>query len=162
MQVNKAIYLGTFDPLTNGHCDVISRASRIFENIVVGVGNNKQKQDLFSQQERVKIIEEYTKKLPGVKVKCFSGLTVDFATKENSTIIIRGVRTEADYTYEMQMAMMNKSLMQDLETIFIPTQQGYSHISSTLVKEVALLGGDVATMVPAHVIKFLQEKIFRR
>ena len=161
MQTSKAIYLGTFDPLTNGHCDVISRASRIFKSIVVGVGNNKQKQDLFSQQERVKIIEEYTKGLSGVEVKCFSGLTVDFAAEENSTIIIRGLRTEADYTYEMQMAMMNKSLMQELETIFIPTQQGYSHISSTLVKEVALLGGDVATMVPPHVIKFLQEKIFR-
>ena len=158
MQTNKAIYLGSFDPLTNGHCDVILRSGKIFEQLIIAVGDNENKNFLFSQTERLKMLKDYVKDLSGVEVKEFSGLAVDFAKRMKAYTFIRGLRTEADYTYEMQMAVMNQSLLKELDTIFIPTRQHCSHISSTLVKEVARLGGDVSAVVPKHVSVLLREK----
>lgn len=154
------IYVGTFDPLTNGHCDVIRRASALFENLTVAVGENVNKNAFFSVAERVQLISEVAKELgSNIIARSFSGLAVNFANSIGASVMVRGLRTEADYTYEMQMATMNKNLCADIETIFIPTSQELSHISSSLVKEVAVMGGDVSRLVPVIVNQRLREKI---
>ncbi len=155
---NKAAYLGTFDPLTNGHLDVITRASKIFDELLIGVGHNSRKMIAFSLEDRLQMMSQSCSKLKNVKVMSFQGLAIDFALAHDVSVIVRGIRTEADYVYEMQMAMMNYTLSQEIETIFIPTRQGLSHISSTLVNEVAQLGGDVSQLVPPTVQKKLDER----
>mgnify|MGYP006140792613 CR=1 FL=1 len=158
MNNNRAIYLGTFDPLTKGHCDIILRASKIFTQLIIAIGDNTNKNFLFSKEERLDMIKNYTKDTSGISVKIFTGLAVDFAKTEKINIFIKGLRTEADYKYEMQMAIINQNIMKNLETIFIPTKQNYNHISSTLVKEIALFGGDTSSMVPSYVNKLLKNK----
>ena len=143
MKVSKkiAVYLGSFDPITLGHLDVIERAAAIFDELIIGVGQHPGKAFCFNPDERLKLIEASCKAIPNTQVKTFSGLAVDFCGENKATVIVRGLRTEADYVYEMQMAMINKTLSKNLDTVFIPTKQELCHISSSLVKEVAQLGG---------------------
>ncbi|NVK56884.1 MAG: pantetheine-phosphate adenylyltransferase [Alteromonadaceae bacterium] len=139
----RAIYPGTFDPITNGHADLIERASRMFDEVIVGIAANPSKQPLFSLDERVALITEVTRKLDNVTVIGFSGLLADFAKKQDATILIRGLRAVADFEYEFQLANMNRRLNPDLESVFLTPSEENSFISSTLVKEVALHHGDV-------------------
>jgi len=150
-----AVYLGSFDPVTFGHLDVIERASKLFDHLVVGVGRNSNKKFCFSADERFKMVKKECLRFDNVEVKQLNGLAVEFALSEGARVIVRGLRTEADYAYEMQMAMINKTLEEKLETVFIPTRQSYSHISSSLVKEVAFYGGDVSAFVPASIVEIL-------
>ena len=157
-----AVYLGTFDPLTLGHFDLIERASRVFKTLVVGVGVNTAKKPCFSLPERLAMTREACQSLTNVKVHDFKGLAYDFALSHRARVLVRGLRTEADYVYEMQMAAMNKTLCDSIETIFIPASQSLSHISSSLVKEVASLGGDVSSLVPPIVLAYLTEKYLKK
>ena len=156
-----AVYPGTFDPPTMGHLDVIQRASRLFGRVVVAIGSNASKVPAFTTSERIKILETICGELRNVSFAEFSGLVVDFARAQGASCLIRGLRTEVDFTYEMQMALMNRTLAAELETVFIPTSQETGHISSSLVMEVAALGGDVSTLVHPSVARALAEK-FRR
>lgn len=158
MEKKIAIYAGTFDPMTNGHLDVITRASRIFDRVVVAVGMNSSKKTLLDLEERKELISKVCIDLENVDVQHFEGLIVDFANKIEAKTLVRGIRTEADFVYEMQMAMMNSHLSEKLETIFIPTKQSLSHVSSSLVKEVVKLGGDVSALVPKLVYQNLVKK----
>lgn len=139
----RAIYPGTFDPITNGHADLIERASRMFDEVIVGIAANPSKKPLFSLEERVSLISTVTSQLDNVSVIGFSGLLAEFARTENSTILIRGLRAVADFEYEFQLANMNRRLNPDLESVFLTPSEENSFISSTLVKEVALHHGDV-------------------
>lgn len=154
----RGLYAGTFDPLTIGHLDIIERATRLCDELVVVVAINKSKASLFSTEERLNHIEKSCRSFAHVRAIAASGLIVDTARSIKAQVLIRGLRTEADYTYEMQMASMNRVLNGQLETIFIPTTQQFSHISSTLVKEVASLGGSVKALVPPIVYRALSEK----
>ncbi len=153
-----AIYAGSFDPITFGHLDVIARAARIFDRVIVAIGSSQSKKPLFTDQERIALVMGACKKISGVEVSLFSGLAVDFAKKTGAACLVRGLRTEVDFTYEMQMALMNRSLAPKLETIFIPTAQEFGHISSSLVKEIAALGGDTSSLVPPLVCRKLADK----
>ncbi len=152
------IYAGSFDPVTYGHLDVIRRAAKIFDQLIVAIGVNQTKPPMFTVPERLEMIRDLCKKVQNVEVASFSGLAVSFATKREATALVRGLRTEMDFIYEMQMALMNRSLSSALETIFIPTSQDYGHVSSTLVKEVATYGGDVSSLVPPLVARKIAEK----
>ncbi|MEZ4742257.1 MAG: pantetheine-phosphate adenylyltransferase [Bdellovibrionota bacterium] len=153
-----ALYPGTFDPITLGHYDVIERASRLFDQVVVAIGLNTNKEPFFNDEERIDMIEEVCKDLANVRTGTFTGLAVDYAQSINAIAIVRGLRTEADFMYEMQMAMMNRTLKKELETVFIPTRQDLSHVSSSLVKEVCHLGGNVNKLVPNPVAAKLKNK----
>lgn len=158
-QTSVGVYVGTFDPLTNGHCDVIRRASHLFGRLVVGIGENVKKVAFLSIQERVQIVSEVCKSInSNISVKSFQGLAVKFAESEGAKVMVRGLRSEADFGYELQMAMMNKSIGKNIETIFIPTNQEFAHISSSLVKEVSNMGGDVSRMVPELIFEKLTAK----
>lgn len=154
-----ALYAGSFDPLTLGHLDVIRRASGLFQNLIVAVGAAREKQPLFPAEERVELIKACTSDLKNVKVEIFTGLAVNFARLKNAGAMIRGIRSTADYAYEVQMALMNRAMTPEIETLFIPTSPQYSHISSSLAKEIALHGGDMSLLVPPLVVKKLAEKI---
>ncbi len=153
-----AVFPGSFDPFTWGHLEVIHRALSLFDTVVVGVGISGSKVALFSPEERVKMIEEACQKIQGVEVKIFSGLAVDFAQSVGALGLIRGLRSEADFSYEMPIAMANRALAKNLETIFIPTDPKFCFVSSSLVKEIGRLGGDLSSMVPTSVSKKLAEK----
>ena len=157
-QQRKAVYLGTFDPLTLGHLDIITRASRMFDQLILGIGVNSSKSPCFELEERLDMVRGICAHLPNIHIDSFQGLAVNFAKNHDARIMVRGLRTEADYAYEMQMAMMNHILSSGIETIFIPTRQELSHISSSMVKEVAALGGNVSGLVPPLVFKKLSEK----
>jgi pantetheine-phosphate adenylyltransferase len=143
----KAIYPGTFDPVTNGHTDLIERASCLFSEVVVGIASNPSKKPRFDLAQRVKMIEEVTKHLSNVSVVGFTGLLVDFAKEHQASVLIRGLRAVSDFEYEFQLANMNRRLSPDLESVFLTPAEGNSFISSTLVKEVALHNGDVSQFV---------------
>jgi pantetheine-phosphate adenylyltransferase len=151
----KAIYPGTFDPITNGHADLIERASILFNEIVVGVASSPSKRPCFDLANRVSMIEEVTKHLPNVSVVGFTGLLVDFAKEQESKVLIRGLRAVSDFEYEFQLANMNRRLYPELESVFLTPAEENSFISSTLVKEVALHNGDVSQFVHANVEKAL-------
>lgn len=153
------IYPGTFDPMTNGHLNIIQRASKMFDVVYVAIGANPEKNPTFTPEERKILITKICEPLKNVKVEIFHGLAVNFAKKLNAKGIVRGLRTEADFMYEMQMAMMNKSLNKDLETIFIPTMQELSHISSSLLKSVASLGGNISEYLPREINDALLKKL---
>ena len=144
---NKVIYPGTFDPITNGHTDLIGRAARLFDEVVVGVANSPSKRPLFDLAERVQLVQQVTSQLPNVKVVGFSGLLVDFAREQQANVLIRGLRAVSDFEYEFQLANMNRRLMPTLESVFLTPAEENSFISSTLVKEVALHGGDIHQFV---------------
>ena len=144
---NKVIYPGTFDPITNGHTDLIGRAARLFDEVVVGVANSPSKRPLFDLEERVQLARQVTAHLPNVTVVGFSGLRVDFAREQQANVLIRGLRAVSDFEYEFQLANMNRRLMPTLESVFLTPAEENSFISSTLVKEVALHGGDIRQFV---------------
>ena len=157
--MHRAIYPGTFDPLTNGHLDIISRACSLFDEVVVAVLVNPGKQPLFSVMERVELTEAVLKPLyPQIRVGPFSGLLVDFAREQRSTAIIRGLRSSRDYEYELPMALMNRQLAPDIETIFLIGSVETAGISSSLIKEVFSLGGSINGMVPELVISKMKER----
>ncbi len=153
-----AVYPGSFDPITNGHLDIIERASKIFDKVVVGVLNNKNKKPKFTSEERVMLIKKVTKHLPNVETASFDGLLVDFAREHSASVIIKGLRTVNDFEYEFQMALLNKTLDNDCETMFMMTNSKYSYISSSMVNELAGYNGDLAGLVPTDIIHYIKEK----
>lgn len=153
-----AVYPGSFDPITNGHLDIIERASKIFDKVVVGVLNNKNKKPKFSSEERVMLIKKVTAQLDNVETASFDGLLVDFARRHGASVIIKGLRTVNDFEYEFQMALLNKTLDSECETMFMMTNSKYSYISSSMVNELAGYKGDLAGLVPSEIIKYIQEK----
>ena len=153
-----AVYPGSFDPVTNGHLDIIERASRICDKVVVGVLNNTSKTPLFHVEERAEMLRRVTEDLPNVEVGSFSGLLVDFAKENGANVIIKGLRTVADFEYEFQMALLNKTLNPDIETMFMMTNSKYSYISSSMVKELAGFNGDLTGLVPAQIINKIKQK----
>ena len=156
--MKKAIYPGSFDPVTFGHLDIIERSSKIFDEIVVAVLNNSQKNSLFSADERVTMIRDLVKKYPNVSVVSFEGLTVDFAKEINANIVIRGLRAVTDFEYELQIAQVNHVENSDLETVFLTTALNYSYLSSSVVREFASYGGDIHKFVPEEIIPLIMEK----
>jgi pantetheine-phosphate adenylyltransferase len=153
-----AVYPGSFDPITNGHIDIIARGLEIFDGVIVGIADNAQKKSLFTIKERVKMAKIALQDTPDVVVESFNGLLVDYVEKTNATVILRGLRATSDFEYEFQMAHMNKSLNKKLDTLFMMTGRDYFFISSRTVKEVAGLGGDVNGLVPGIVAKHLEKK----
>lgn len=154
-----AVYPGTFDPVTYGHLDVILRASKLFDRVIVGVLHNSSKSPLFSVEERVKILEEATKELPNVKVDSFSGLLINYAREKDVHIAIRGLRAITDFEYELQIAQTNRKLSNgELDTIFLTTSLEYAYLSSSSVKEIAEFHGDISQCVPDFVAKLVYEK----
>lgn len=153
------IYPGTFDPITNGHLDIIERALKIFDRIVVAVATNLGKDPLFSGPERKEIIEEVTHHLPKVQVDCFDSLLVDYVRSQKAHVVLRGLRAISDFEYEFQMALMNRNLDEEIETIFMMPNQAYSYLSSRLVKDIAMHGGSVSAFVPPLVERRLHEKL---
>jgi pantetheine-phosphate adenylyltransferase len=153
-----ALYPGSFDPITNGHLDVIERAARLFDHVLVAVADNNSKNALFSTEERVSLIRQSVTSLPNVQVTSFKGLLVDFAAASGARVVVRGLRAVTDFEYEFQMALMNKTLRPDLETIFLASREVFTYVSSRVIKEVARLGGDVTRMVPAPVAAALAAK----
>ena len=155
---NVIIYPGSFDPLTNGHLDLINRAARLFDQVIVAVLKHDSKQPLFSPQERLEMLEEAVSGLPNVQADSFDTLLVDYARQRGAQMIVRGIRAVSDYEYELQMALMNRKLDPELETIFMLPAEAYSYLSSRLVKEVWRLGGDIRDLVPPLVEARLREK----
>lgn len=153
-----AIYPGSFDPITNGHIDVAIRASRIFEKLVIGVYENPDKQLAFSLEERVELASKAVTDLPNVEVLPFSGLVIDFAGKVKAQVMVRGLRVSADFEYEFDMAMMNKRLNPELELVCLMASPEYQFLSSSILKEVARLGGNIDDLVPKHVAEALRKK----
>lgn len=151
----KAIYPGSFDPVTNGHIDIIKRSAAIVDELIVGVLQNKKKTPLFSVAERVEMLKEVTKDIPNVKIIPFEGLLIDFAKREDANAIVRGLRAVTDFEYELQMAQTNRKLDSNVETLFIMTSLEYSYLSSSTVREVASFGGDISQFVP----RFIEEKV---
>jgi len=155
----KALYPGTFDPPTNGHLDLIQRGSKLFEHLTVAVLNNPGKNPLFSVQERVEMLRESTAAIGNVSVATFDGLMVDFARQLGATAVLRGIRAISDYEHEFQMALMNRRLAPEIETVFLQPAGRYSFVSSRMLKEVAAFGGDVTGLVPPNVVKRLRARI---
>ncbi len=154
-----AVCPGTFDPITNGHIDIIKRAVSIYERVIVSVVKIPAKSTFFSYQERVFLATEATKGIKGVKVEGFEGLVVDYARKKKTKVILRGLRMISDFEYEFQMALTNRSLCPDIETIFLMPSPEYSYVSSRLIKEAAFLGADLKKFLPQTVLKALRKKI---
>ncbi|MGO9642882.1 MAG: pantetheine-phosphate adenylyltransferase [Candidatus Acidiferrales bacterium] len=154
-----AIYPGTFDPVTNGHLDLIDRGSKIVDRLIVGVLRNLEKEPLFSLDERVEMMREVTAGSAQVEVDVFDGLLVEYARKRNAGVILRGIRAISDYEYELQMAMMNRRIEPQIETVFMMPAEPYSYLSSRLVREIARLGGPLAGLVPPTVERRLRAKV---
>jgi len=153
------VYPGSFDPVTNGHLDILERASKLFDQLIIAVIHNPQKQGFFSIEERVALLEEVTRHNPKIIVDSFSGLLMDYVVGRQAQAVVRGLRAVSDFDYEMQMALMNSKLCPSVETIFIISCPQYIYLSSTKIKEVAILGGCIYGLVPSHVEKKLLEKI---
>jgi pantetheine-phosphate adenylyltransferase len=156
-----ALYPGSFDPLTNGHLDVLFRARRLADRVIVAILENDEKKPLFSIEERLEMIREIVREDAGVSVRSFSGLLVDFAAQTGATLLVRGLRAISDYEYELQMALMNRRLAPSIETVFLMAKEEYSYVSSRLVKEVARLGADVSGLVPEPVRHRLEARLPR-
>ena len=156
------IYPGTFDPVTNGHLDIIQRATTIFDHVIVAVALDNHKDNLFSEEERREMLLEITKSYPKVSVEVFSGLLIDYALKKGAAGIIRGLRAVSDFEYEMQMEALNKKMADNCETIFFTTSTEYSFLSSSIIKNVASLGGSVTGLVPEVVEKALKKKFAKK
>ena len=157
-----AIYPGSFDPVTFGHLDLIKRALRIFDHVIVAVAHNTQKKSLFDSQERLAMLKEATKGLKGVTLEIFDGLIIDYARKKNINVIVRGLRMISDFEYELQMALTNRRLDEQIETVFLMPSEGYSFLSSTLIKEAASLGADISTFVPQFVVDRIKKTKFKK
>lgn len=155
----RAIYPGSFDPVTLGHLDLIRRASHTVNELIVGVLNNGGKTPMFTIEERVEMLKEVTRDLPNVKVMAFSGLLADFARETDSAFVVRGLRAISDFDYELQMAQTNRKLNPNMDTMFLTTSLEYSYLSSTTVKEVAFFDGDISEFVPEFVVEKVKEKV---
>jgi len=158
----RAVYPGTFDPITLGHIDIIKRASRMVDELIVGVLNNNSKTPLFTPEERVEMIKESVADMPNVKVVAFDGLLVDFAKQQKALFVVRGLRAVTDFEYEFQMAQANRIIDKDVDTVFLTTSNAYSYISSSTVRELASFGGDISKFVTKSVEKKVKEKIKKR
>jgi pantetheine-phosphate adenylyltransferase len=156
--MRRAIYPGSFDPVTNGHLDVIERARKLFDEVIVAVAHNDEKQALFSLQERLDLLKETAGKIDRVRITQFDGLLVEFAAGQKATAVIRGLRAVSDFEFEFQMALMNRKLETSVETIFLMPKEEFTYLSSRLVKEIARLGGEVSSFVPPAVAKALGKK----
>ena len=156
--MRRAIYPGSFDPVTNGHLDVIERARKLFDEVVVAVAHNDEKQPLFSLKHRLELLQETAGKIDNVRIAEFDGLLVEFARQAEAGAVIRGLRAVSDFEFEFQMALMNRKLDGAVETIFLMPKEEYTYLSSRIVKEIARLGGDVSSFVPASVAKALKRK----
>jgi pantetheine-phosphate adenylyltransferase len=155
----KAIYPGSFDPVTYGHIDLIRRAQEIFPELIVAVAHNPHKKPLFSVKERARMLKEASREFKGIVVDDFDGLVIDYARKKKAHVLIRGLRMISDFEYEFQMALTNRKLAPDIETIFLMPQESYSYISSKLLKEAASLGADLSSFVPDYVEQALKKKL---
>lgn len=156
--MTKAIYPGSFDPVTLGHLDVIRRASNIVDHLIVGVLNNNSKSPLFSIEERVKMLKEVTKDMPNVEIRDFRGLLVDFAHQTNAKVIVRGLRATTDFEYELQLSQTNRKIAPDVDTMFFTTSLEYAYLSSSIVKEVAVYGGDISQFVAPCIERYMRQK----
>ena len=154
-----AIYPGSFDPVTNGHLDLIERGTKIFDRLIVAILRNLEKDPLFSLPERVEMLKEVTRPWSNVEVDVFEGLLVEYARKRNARVILRGIRAISDYEYELQMALMNRKLESQIETVFMMPAEAYSYLSSKLVREIARLGGSISGLVPPVVEQRLRTKV---
>ncbi|MCD7957947.1 MAG: pantetheine-phosphate adenylyltransferase [Lachnospiraceae bacterium] len=157
--MKRAVYPGSFDPVTRGHLDIIERAANLADELIVGVLNNNEKTPLFSVEERVKMLVDVTTHIPNVRVEAFSGLSVEFCKKCDASFLVRGLRAVTDFEYELQMAQTNRSLDRDVDTLFLTTALNYAYISSTIVKEVAFYGGDISEFVPPQIKERVYAKI---
>ena len=155
----KAIYPGSFDPITNGHIDVIKRASRIFDQVIIAVSQNINKKSFLSEKEKIEAINISLEGIDNVEVTAFDSLLVDFAKANNAQIILRGLRAVSDFEYEFQLAGMNKHLNKNIETFFLTPSEEFSNISSSLVREILMLGGDISSFVPQEAEKILRSKL---
>src|SRR5437588_6489 len=153
------IYPGSFDPLTNGHLDIIQRAAKLFDHVIVAVACNDSKHPLFSQAERLQMVARAIRNLPHVKADSFEGLLIEYVERRGAQAVIRGLRAVADFEFEFQLALMNRKLNERIETIFMMPKDTYTFLSSRLIKEIASLGGDVSAFVPTHVKALLAEKL---
>ncbi len=156
-----AVYPGSFDPITNGHLDIVERSAEIFDNLIIAVFINPNKKPLFTVEERVEMIREVTRHLPNVQVDSFEGLLGDYARQRSAKVIIRGLRAVSDFEYEFQMALMNRKLNPNVETIFMSSSSKNIYISSTIIKEVSSLGGSISGLVPRVVENRLMEKFYQ-
>lgn len=154
-----AIYPGSFDPVTNGHLDIIHRSAEIFDHLIVAVSVNRSKRPLFTVEERIHLIEKVTKDIKNIEIVTFDGLLADYAKKRDAKVIIKGLRAVSDFEYEFQMALLNKSLNPNTETLFMATSQNYSFLSSSIVKEIGALGGDLNGLVPEPIIDEIKQKL---
>jgi len=154
-----AVYAGTFDPVTYGHIDLIQRGRRVFDKLILAVAESGEKTPLFTLEERVEILKEAVKDMPGVEVDSFSGLLVDYVRSRGVRVVLRGLRAVSDFEYEFQIALTNRKLNEEVETIFMMPKEEYSYISSRILKEIVRLGGDVKEFVPPFVQKKLEEKL---
>ncbi len=156
--MRRAIYPGSFDPVTNGHLDVIERARKLFDEVIVAVAVNDQKQPHFTSAERIELLQATAGQLDRVRIAPLDGLLVEFAVKENATAVVRGLRAVSDFEFEFQMALMNRKLEAKVETIFLMPKEEYTYLSSRIVKEIARLGGDIASFVPPLVVQAFARK----
>jgi pantetheine-phosphate adenylyltransferase len=159
--MRRAIYPGSFDPVTNGHLDIVERARKLFDEVIVAVAYNDEKQPLFSLRERLDLLRRTVGKIENVRIAQFKGLLVEFAKAEKAGAVIRGLRAVSDFEFEFQMALMNRKLDAVVETIFLMPKEEYTYLSSRIVKEIARLGGDVSSLVPACVVTALKSKFNR-
>ncbi len=157
-----AIYPGTFDPITNGHLDIIQRAATIFDRVTVAITTNPSKKPLFEVSERMQMIRQLTASYPSVEVDSFTGLLVDYVKSKGATAIVRGLRAVSDFEYEFQMALVNRKIAETVETVFLMPNEKYTYLNSTIVKEVAAFGGDVSRFVPPEVLVLLNKKLSRK
>jgi pantetheine-phosphate adenylyltransferase len=158
MSGNIAVYPGTFDPITNGHLSIVNRALKIFDKLIIAILNNPQKEPLFSIEERISMIKDVLRSKSNIEVDVFDGLLVDYVLKKKSNVILRGIRALSDFEYEFQMALMNRKLNRDVQSIFLMTDYKWFYISSTIIKEAARFNGDISGLVPPSVCKKLKEK----
>jgi pantetheine-phosphate adenylyltransferase len=160
--VKIAVYPGSFDPITNGHLDIVRRASQVFDRVIVAVATDTEKQPLFSVDERQRLVADAVKAMPRVSVDAFSGLLIKYARRKRATAVVRGLRAVSDFEFEFQLALMNRKLDPSIETIFLMTKDEYTFISSRLVKEIAELGGNVSDFVPRGVERAMKRKFGSR
>src|ERR1035441_3982788 len=154
-----ALYPGTFDPPTNGHVDLIQRGAKLFDHLTVAILNNREKNPLFTVEERVEVLKEVTGTLANVSIATFEGLMVEFARRQGASAVLRGIRAISDYEYEFQMALMNRRLAPEIETVFLQPAGRYSFVTSRMLKEVFSFGGDVSGLVPPNVLKRLRDRM---
>ena len=160
--MTRAVYPGSFDPVTKGHLDVIERSAALVDELIVAVLKNNAKTPLFSVEERVKMLEDVTRHIPNVRVESFSGLSVEFARQRGAKALVRGLRAVTDFEYELQMAQTNRSLQPEIDTLFFATELNYAYISSTITKEIGSYGGDISGFVPEQLVDQVYEKIASR